>query len=154
MKKIIVKLVLMASLLSTLLAFSASIKNIEILGLNVISRGTVLSYLPVEVGDVYDAQTSSKIIRVLYKTQFFKDIEVTEEEQILKIKVTENPHIKYVDFLNNSEKVLDKDTVKKVLISNKPSNSLSVFTLLPKMRIVLIRAISPSAMSSSIPTLF
>jgi outer membrane protein insertion porin family len=72
MKKIIVKLVLMASLLSTLLAFSASIKNIEILGLNVISRGTVLSYLPVEVGDDYDAQTSSKIIRVLYKTQFFK----------------------------------------------------------------------------------
>jgi outer membrane protein insertion porin family len=43
----------------------------------------VLSYLPVEVGDDYDAQTSSKIIRVLYKTQFFKDIEVTEEEQIL-----------------------------------------------------------------------
>ncbi len=117
MKKIIVKLVLMASLLSTSLAFSASIKNIEILGLNAISRGTVLSYLPVEVGDDYDAQTSSKIIRVLYKTQFFKDIEVTEEGQILKIKVTENPHIKYVDFLNNSEKVLDKDTVKKVLSS-------------------------------------
>ncbi|AYQ56728.1 Outer membrane protein assembly factor BamA [Bathymodiolus thermophilus thioautotrophic gill symbiont] len=117
MKKIIVKLVLMASLLSASLAFSVPIKNIEILGLNAISRGTVLSYLPVEVGDDYGTQTSSKIIRVLYKTQFFKDIEVAEEDQVLKIKVIENPYIKYVDFLNNSEKVLDQDTIEKVLSS-------------------------------------
>ncbi|SMN14619.1 Outer membrane protein assembly factor YaeT precursor [uncultured Candidatus Thioglobus sp.] len=104
-------------LLSTSLVFSAPIKNIEILGLNVISRGTVLSYLPVEVGDDYGVQTSSKIIRSLYKTHFFKDIEVTEDEQTLKITVIENPHIKYLDLLNHSEKVINNDTIKDVLSS-------------------------------------
>jgi outer membrane protein insertion porin family len=103
--------------------FSAPIKNIEILGLNTVSRGAVLSYLPVEVGDDYNAKTSSKIIRILYKTHFFKDIEVTTESQILKIKVTENPHIKHVTFLNNSEKVFDENTIKQILISmeHKPT---------------------------------
>ena len=117
MKKIIVKLALIAGLSSASLTFSAPIKNIEILGLNTVSRGAVLSYLPVEVGDDYNAKTSSKIIRILYKTHFFKDIEVTTESQILKIKVTENPHIKHVTFLNNSEKVFDENTIKQILIS-------------------------------------
>jgi outer membrane protein insertion porin family len=46
MKKIIVKLALIAGLSSASLTFSAPIKNIEILGLNTVSRGAVLSYLP------------------------------------------------------------------------------------------------------------
>ena len=117
MKKTILKFVLVVSLLISSLAISAPIKNIEILGLNAISRGTVLSYLPVETGDDYTVQTSKKIIRSLYKTQFFKDIEVSEANQTLKITVIENPHIKYVDFLNRSEKVIDDETIKQVLSS-------------------------------------
>lgn len=115
--KTIIKLALIASLLGASLAFSAPIKNIEILGLNAISRGTVLSYLPVEVGDNYGVQTSSQIIRSLHKTHFFKDIEVTEDQQTLKITVIENPHIKYLDLLNHSEKVINEDAIKDVLSS-------------------------------------
>jgi outer membrane protein assembly factor BamA len=37
-----------------------------------------------------------EIISSLYKTQFFKDIEVSEVNQTLKITVIENPHIKYI----------------------------------------------------------
>jgi outer membrane protein insertion porin family len=70
MKKIILKFVLLTSLLVSSLAISEPIKNIEILGLDVISRGTVLSYLPVEVGDNYTDQMSKEIISSLYKTQF------------------------------------------------------------------------------------
>jgi len=117
MKKIILKVALVISLLNTSFAFAAPIKNIEILGLNAISRGTVLSYLPVEVGDDYSEQTSTQIIRSLYKTQFFKDIEVVQIDETLKIVVTENPHIKYVDLLNHSENVFDEETIKKVLTS-------------------------------------
>ncbi len=115
MRKITLKFVLAITLLIPSLAISAPIKNIEILGLNAISRGTVLSYLPVETGDDYNAKTSKKIIRSLYKTQFFKDIEVSENNQTLKIKVIENPHIKYVDLLNHSEKVFDEESIKQAL---------------------------------------
>jgi outer membrane protein insertion porin family len=52
-----------------------------------------------EVGDDYTDQMSKEIISSLYKTQFFKDIEVSEVNQTLKITVIENPHIKYIDLL-------------------------------------------------------
>jgi outer membrane protein insertion porin family len=84
MKKIILKFALLSSLLISSLTISAPIKNIEILGLDAISRGTVLSYLPVETGDNYTDQTSKKIISSLYKTQFFKDIEVSQTNQTIK----------------------------------------------------------------------
>lgn len=117
MKKIILKFALLSSLLISSLTISAPIKNIEILGLDTISRGTVLSYLPVETGDNYTDQTSKKIISSLYKTQFFKDIEVSQANQTLTITVIENPHIKYVDLLNQSEKVIDDDALQQVLSS-------------------------------------
>jgi len=81
---------LILGLTLSLFAQAAPIKSIEILGLNVVSRGTVLSYLPVEAGDEYGKKTSGQIIRALHKTGFFKDVEVSQDDQILKIKIQEN----------------------------------------------------------------
>ncbi|KAA0448661.1 MAG: outer membrane protein assembly factor BamA, partial [Candidatus Thioglobus sp.] len=119
MKKSLFKFALIIGLLNASFAFAANIKNIEILGLNAISRGTVLSYLPVEVGDNYSAKTSSKIISALYKTNFFKDIEVTQIGNTLKIVISENPYIKYVEVLGYSSKVLDEDSVERFLAGMK-----------------------------------
>ncbi len=96
-------------------SINIEIKKIEILGLHAISRGTVLSYLPLEVGDQYTDQTSDKIIRDLYKTSFFKNIEVSHDQNTLKIIITENPAIKYIDILNYSKKVIDEDILGKTL---------------------------------------
>ncbi len=97
------------------ISISSPIKSIELIGLNAISRGTVLSYLPVETGDEYNEQTSSQIIRALYKTSFFKDIEVSQDNQVLKIKLQENPHIKYLDVINYSDKVIDEESLNQTL---------------------------------------
>lgn len=115
MKKTALQLLVSASLFGSSTALADSIKSIEILGLDSISRGTVLSYLPVEVGDDYNNQVSGQIIRDLYKTSFFKDIEVSQDDQILKIVLTENPHIKYVDVLNYSDKVIDEEALAQIL---------------------------------------
>ena len=117
MKKNITRSFLILGLTLSLFAQAAPIKSIEILGLNIVSRGTVLSYLPVEVGDEYGKKTSGHIIRALYKTGFFKDVEVSQEEMILKIKLQENPSIKYVEINNYSDKVIKEDSVNKVLES-------------------------------------
>lgn len=117
MKKILIQISL---IFGTLLSFNlnaAPIKSIEILGLDAISRGTVLSYLPVEVGDEYNTEISAQIIRSLYKTSFFKDIEVSQDEQVLKIQLQENPHIKYIDVINYSNKVIDEDSLNQILKS-------------------------------------
>jgi len=115
MKKNIAKFALITGALASLSSFAAPIKSIEILGLNAISRGTVLSYLPVEVGDDYNNQISGQIIKSLYKTSFFKDIEVSQEDSVLKINIQENPHIKYVDVLNYSDKVIDEERLTQIL---------------------------------------
>ncbi|WP_024792277.1 outer membrane protein assembly factor BamA [Candidatus Ruthturnera calyptogenae] len=115
MKKIITLFILVANILACSVTLAAPIKNIEILGLNVISRGTVLSYLPIEKGDNYNNQVSRQIIRALYKTNFFKDIEVSQEAQILKIKLTENPHIKYIEVINYSNKVIQEKSLNQIL---------------------------------------
>ncbi len=115
MKKMLLKLFVSASIISSSIVFAAPIKSIEILGLNSISRGTVLSYLPVETGDDFNNQVSGQIIRDLYKTNFFKDIEVSQQDNILKINLQENPHIKYVDVLNYSDKVIDEERLNQIL---------------------------------------
>ena len=117
MKKILLKIFLTLTLSITSVVQAESIKSIEILGLNTISRGTVLSYLPVEVGDDYSKGTSVKIIRALYETNFFKDIEVSQSDQVLKIKLQENPYIKHVELLNISDKVIKEESIKQILKS-------------------------------------
>ena len=115
MKNSLLKVFAVASIVITSVALAKPIKSIEIQGLDSISRGTVLSYLPVETGDEYNNQVSGQIIRDLYKTNFFKDIEVSQEDDILKINLQENPHIKYMDILNYSDKVIDEENLVKVL---------------------------------------
>ncbi|MGY8896130.1 MAG: POTRA domain-containing protein, partial [Gammaproteobacteria bacterium] len=115
MKKLLLNTLVVASIVITSVALAKPIKSIEILGLDSISRGTVLSYLPVETGDEYNNQVSGQIIRDLYKTNFFKDIEVSQEDNILKINLQENPHIKYMDVLNYSDKVIDEESLAKIL---------------------------------------
>lgn len=117
MKKILIKILLTITLSITSVIQAESINSIEILGLNTISRGTVLSYLPVEVGDDYSKRTSVQIIRALYETNFFKDIEVSQSNQVLKIKLQENPYIKYVELLNISDKVIKEESIKQILKS-------------------------------------
>ena len=111
------QLALVTSILACSMTLAAPIKSIEILGLNVISRGSVLSYLPVETGDDYNNQVSGQIIRALYETNFFKDIEVSQEAQILKIKLIENTHIKYIDVINYSNKVIGETSLNQTLTS-------------------------------------
>jgi len=126
MKKNITRSFLILGLTLSLFAQAAPIKSIEILGLNVVSRGTVLSYLPVEAGDEYGKKTSGQIIRALHKTGFFKDVEVSQDDQILKIKIQENPHIKYIEIINYSDKVIQQDSLGRIL-QNKNLSQGKIF---------------------------
>jgi outer membrane protein insertion porin family len=110
-------LTVIVSVLISGAALSDIIKKIEILGMDSISRGTVLSYIPVEVGDDYNAQVSDQIILDLYKTSFFKDIEVSQKNQVLKIKLLENPHIKFIEVVNYSDDVVEEKSLNQVLKS-------------------------------------
>ena len=77
-------------------AFSEKISSIDIFGLNTISRGTVLEYIPFEVGDEINDQTLLSIDKSLKKTGFFSNISLKIIKNILEITLTENPTIKFL----------------------------------------------------------
>ena len=83
-------------------ADSFVIKDIRVEGLQRIAAGTVFSYLPVKVGDSLDDTRSGKVIRALFKTGFFKDVRLEQENGVLIISVVERPAIATITINGNS----------------------------------------------------
>lgn len=116
MNKILLRTSLIFILFIATNSFAITIKSIEITGNNAISKTTIMSYLPITIGDEFNGKASNKIIKELYKTQYFENIEVLEKNQILTINVSEKAQIKYVDILNYSNnEVLSDKSVSELL---------------------------------------
>ena len=80
-----------------------SVTDISVQGLQRISEGTIFNYLPIEIGDELGDSKSAEIISTLYKTGFFKDIELLRDGSALIVKVLERPSIHSISFSGNSE---------------------------------------------------
>lgn len=116
MNKILLRTSLIFILFIATNSFAITIKGIEITGNNAISKTTIMSYLPIAIGDEFNSKTSDKIIKELYKTQYFVNIEVLENNQILTINVSERAKIKYIDIRNYSNNdVLSDKSVSELL---------------------------------------
>ncbi|MGH8398264.1 MAG: outer membrane protein assembly factor BamA [Gammaproteobacteria bacterium] len=74
-------------------AESFTAKKIEIVGLQRISEGTVFDYLPINIGDQINETRVKDAIRALYKTGFFRDVEMRRDGNTLIIIVRERPSI-------------------------------------------------------------
>ncbi|WP_018995371.1 outer membrane protein assembly factor BamA [Thioalkalivibrio sp. ALJ2] len=79
------------------------IEDIEIEGLERITAGTALSYLPVEVGDTFDESQSPDIIREMFQTGFFDDVEIARRGNVLVVIVSERPAINEINFSGNRD---------------------------------------------------
>ncbi len=94
---------MLLSLSSWVRAESFVVENIEVIGIKKITIGTVFSYLPVNVGESLDLERTPELIRELYSTGFFDDIELLRRDNILVIKVVERPSIAEVNFDGNDD---------------------------------------------------
>ncbi len=81
--------------------FTAS--DIRIDGLQRISTGTVLTYLPIERGDTVDPAKAGEAIRALYGTGFFEDVRLDRQGNILVITVVERPAINKLTLTGNKD---------------------------------------------------
>ena len=101
---------------TSLSAYSQNIDEIIIKGLSSISRGTVLSYLDLEVGD--EVPNGSRIVQTsnaLLKSDLFEKVQVDIVNSSLVIVVKENPIIKFIDFINFEEgQVLSEDIITDI----------------------------------------
>jgi outer membrane protein insertion porin family len=101
---------LQALMLSTLLAVSGMlwaqsyvIEDIEIEGLERIAAGTALTYLPVQVGDSFDDSRSPEVIRALFQTGFFSNVELARRGNVLVVVVEERAAINDIRFTGNKD---------------------------------------------------
>ncbi len=90
-----------------------TIKRIDVRGVQRVSVGTVLSYLPVSTGDVLRPSNTPAIIENLYKTGFFADVKLYRSGNTLVIEVVERPTIGEVKVTGNH--VISTDQIKETL---------------------------------------
>ena len=80
------------------------VKDIKIEGLQKISEGALLNYLPVNIGDTIDDLKVKESIRSVYSSGFFKNIEFRKDPSgVLIISVLERPSIASITFEGNKD---------------------------------------------------
>ncbi len=89
------------------------VKDIRVEGLQRTEAGTVFSYLPVRVGEIFDDAKSITAIKSLYATGFFKDVQIEAQDGVLIVLLEERPTISMVDFTGTKE--FEKDALIKAL---------------------------------------
>ena len=107
------KLIVLFLLSTSVYADNFIIKDIRVEGLQRISAGSVFNFLAVKIGDEMSKKDAESVIRSLYKSKYFNDIEVEEQEGILVIKVSERPAISNIEFVGNKD--LDSQELIKSL---------------------------------------
>ena len=70
------------------------IDEIAVTGTRRVAVGTVLSYLPVRVGDRVSRSSLSIALERLFETELFADIDIDIDGSVLRVSVVENPIIK------------------------------------------------------------
>src|SRR5512135_3606302 len=104
MKRILAALFFLALQIPTGQALeSFVVKDIRVEGLQRISAGTVFNYLPVKVGDTLTDQKSQDAVRALFKTGFFRDVQLGRDKGVLIVTVVERPSIAGIKITGTKE---------------------------------------------------
>ncbi len=77
--------------------------DIRIEGLQRISAGAVYNHLPVNIGDRLDVQRTQEALRALYRTAFFRDVELRREGNTLVVVVLERAVIESFEISGNKD---------------------------------------------------
>ncbi len=102
------KQILQTSLAGCMLALSQGVwaesfilKDVQVSGLERVAAGTVLSNVPVRVGQRFDDGMTAKIVRSLYKTGLFEDVAISKKGNVLLVKVKERAAVGEIKVTGN-----------------------------------------------------
>lgn len=90
------------------LANSFVVRDIKVKGLERISAGTVLNYLPVQTGEELEAGDTAEVIKALYETGFFQSVSLERQGNTLIVQLVERPTINAISVTGNKEIPTDK----------------------------------------------
>ena len=106
-------LVLLFCCLFNLNVFAMPVKDIKVNGNERIHEDMILSLIVLDKGKDIDDKELNAIVNKLYKSGFFKDVSIDNNDGIISINVEENPVINQVAFEGNSQ-VKEEDLKKEL----------------------------------------
>ena len=78
-----------------------TVSDIRLQGLQRVSAGTVFNIMPVNVGDTLDEVSIRQLMRLLFRSGYFKDIRMARDGSILVITLVERPAIESIEIDGN-----------------------------------------------------
>jgi outer membrane protein insertion porin family len=105
LKKIQILLISFIVIFTTLASYADDfvVRKIRIEGLQRVSETTVREYLPIHQGEVLDSTKTGEVIRALYDTGFFSDVQLSRDGDTLIINVMERATIGLIRIKGNRE---------------------------------------------------
>ena len=98
-------------------SFAEMIKSIEITGNKRLSEASILLFGKIENNKDYNNQDLNSILKNLYETDFFNQVNLKVENGILKIRLSENPIIEDVQINGLKNETFEKELQKLFKIS-------------------------------------
>ena len=124
MFKTLKKLLSLNILFFTFLIFPINadiVEKIEIVGNKRISAETIKMFSQVKIGMNYEEKEINNILKLLYETNFFRDIKVSLNNKNLIIIVDENPIIENITFNGIKSNTLRNKITKDLLLKERSS---------------------------------
>ena len=103
-------------------SYSEVIKDIKIKGNDRISKETILMFSEVRINNNYDKNNLNEILKNLYNTEFFNNVSINLNNNILEIIVEENPIIQNINYEG-----LKAQKIKKIIKDNTKLKSRSSY---------------------------
>ena len=122
--KIIIVLISIFFLNTVVYATDNRILEIKASGEQRVDVDTIISYSEVVIGQDYTDDLGDKILKNLFDTNLFSNIEISFTDNVLNIYVKENPTINLVKFEGN-KKVKDEDLLLEISLKERSVYSRS-----------------------------
>ena len=112
-----IKLFIAIILLNISVVQAEIIKKIEVTGNNRFSEETIKVYGDIKINKDYSERELNQILNNLYETEFFEDIKINLENNILKISLKEYPVVNQLILTGEPSKRFRNEIIK-VFVSN------------------------------------
>ncbi len=98
--------------------FAEKVSSVKISGNQRVSDETIKIYGEIEINKNYEESDINKVLNNLYSTDFFEDIKIRLENNVLYVNLKEYPVISQLIFLGEDSKKI-RDQIKKVISSKE-----------------------------------
>src|SRR3989338_5048986 len=92
------KILLALAFIGFVFANGEKISAIKVQGNNSIENQTIVSYLPVKIGDEITIDSLDQCLKALFATGYFHDVKVHRSGKVVVVEVEENPIINKIAY--------------------------------------------------------